>query len=259
MAFECSRVTRIFRGGSTSVAALLDVSMSVADGEFICIVGPSGCGKTTLLRLIAGLDSPTTGSIDFDHPLAPGQLRAAMVFQHVGLFPWMTILANVGFGLEMHGVSKAECQRRAKDFLNRVGLAGFEHKYPHQLSGGMRQRAAILRAFLTDSELLLMDEPFAALDSQTRLVMQEELLQIWRENRRTVLYVTHDIEEAILLGDKVIVMTGRPGSVHRIVPIDLKRPRQLADRRHPDVAELRLQIWKMLEKEVRRELELAAQ
>ncbi len=258
MAFVCTNVSKVFGSGPGTVAALKDITLSVSDGEFVCVVGPSGCGKTTLLRLIAGLDSPTTGKIEYDRVLAAGQLRAAMVFQHVGLFPWMTILENVAFGLETRGIEHDEREKRAREFLGRIGLAGFERSYPHQLSGGMRQRAAIVRAFLTDSQMLLMDEPFAALDSQTRLIMQEELLQIWREHRRMVVYVTHDIEEAILLGDRVVVMSGRPGTVKRILPIKLGRPRHLADRRHPDVAELRLQIWKLIEAEVRRDVSLPA-
>lgn len=254
MSFECSGIGKVFRSGQESIVALSDVNFSAADGQFICIVGPSGCGKTTLLRLIAGLDQPSGGSIAFERPPRSGQLRAAMVFQHLGLFPWMTVLDNVAFGLRMQDVSRKTSHARAKDFLARVGLQGFEQNYPHELSGGMRQRVAILRAFLSDSQILLMDEPFGSLDSQTRLVMQEELLRIWKEYRRTVIYVTHDIEEAILLGDQVIVMSGRPGTIRRIVPIDLKRPRRLSDRRHPDVAEMRIQIWKMLEDEVRRGL-----
>jgi NitT/TauT family transport system ATP-binding protein len=180
-----------------------------------------------------------------------------MVFQDLGLFPWMTVIDNVAFGLEMLGMGRAERHARAEAFLTRVGLGGFLRNYPHELSGGMRQRAAILRAFLVDSPVLLMDEPFGALDSQTRLVMQEELLHIWKEHKRTILYVTHDIEEAILMGDEVIVMSGRPGTIRQIIPINIERPRQLADRNHPELADLRLQIWRMLEDEVRRDLKIA--
>jgi NitT/TauT family transport system ATP-binding protein len=254
MSFECAGLSKVFRSGQDSIIALSDVNFEAGDGQFICIVGPSGCGKTTLLRLIAGLDQPSSGSIAFDRPPRSGQLRAVMVFQHLGLFPWMTVLDNVAFGLRMQHVSRKTSNARARHFLARVGLRGFEQNYPHELSGGMRQRVAILRAFLSDSQTLLMDEPFGSLDSQTRLVMQEELLRIWKDYRRTVIYVTHDIEEAILLGDKVLVMSGRPGTIRRTIPVDLKRPRHLADQRHPDVAEMRLRIWKMLEDEVRSDL-----
>jgi len=256
MAFRFTDITKVFSSSPQDIVALSGVSFEVGDEQFVCIVGPSGCGKTTLLRMIARLERPTSGKIHFDHPRLPGQLRAAMVFQDLGLFPWMSVLENVAFGLDMQGVPRRDGRARAAEFLARVGLGGFLQNYPHELSGGMRQRVAILRAFLVDSPILLMDEPFGALDSQTRLVMQEELLRIWKDHRRTVLYVTHDIEEAILLGDQVIVMSGRPGTVRATIPIHLERPRQLADRNHPELAELRLQIWKMLEDEVRRELKV---
>ncbi len=253
MGFQCIGLNKVFLSNAGDVRAIKDVSFAVEDEQFVCLVGPSGCGKTTLLRMLAGLERPSSGEIRFDHPPNPGQLRTAMVFQDLGLFPWMTIIDNVAFGLDMRGVERATSHARAAEFLARVGLDGFIHRYPHELSGGMRQRAAILRAFLAEPEILLMDEPFGALDSQTRLIMQEELLRIWREHRRTVVYVTHDIEEAILLGDQIVVMSGRPGTIREIIPVNLERPRHLADRKHPDVAELRLHIWKMLEAEVRRE------
>ncbi len=256
MGFQCTGLNKVFASPAGDVVAVKDVSFRAEDEQFVCIVGPSGCGKTTLLRMIAGLEPPSSGQIVFNQPTKPGQLRGAMVFQDLGLFPWMTILDNVAYGLDMQRIPRTISHARAKDFLTRVGLDGFGHRYPNELSGGMRQRAAILRAFLADSQILLMDEPFGSLDSQTRLVMQEELLRIWKEYRRTVLYVTHDIEEAILLGDKIIVMSGRPGTIREIIPVNLERPRHLSDRKHPDVAEMRLRIWKMLEDEVRRDLKL---
>jgi len=256
MAFRCIDIIKVFPSLPQDVVALKDVSLDVGDEQFVCIVGPSGCGKSTLLRIIARLERPTSGRVQFDLRRQPGQLRAAMVFQDLGLFPWMTVLDNVAFGLEMQGVRRAERQGRAGEFLTRVGLGGFLHHYPHELSGGMRQRAAILRAFLANSPVLLMDEPFGALDSQTRLVMQEELLRIWKDHRRTIVYVTHDIEEAILLGDQVIVMSGRPGTIRATIPINIERPRLLTDRKHAELVDLRLQIWKMLEDEVRRELKV---
>jgi NitT/TauT family transport system ATP-binding protein len=200
------------------------------------------------------LIQPSSGQIIFDDVPRTGQLRTALVFQDLGLFPWMTVLDNVAFGLDMRNTPREESHAKAIDFLRRVGLADITRNSPHELSGGMRQRVAILRAFLAEPQILLMDEPFGALDSQTRLIMQEELVRIWREHRRTVLYVTHDIEEAILLGDRLLVMSGRPGSIRQVIPIPLERPRHLADRNHPDVAEIRLQVWEMLEDEVRRDL-----
>jgi len=206
--------------------------------------------------MIARLDRPTAGKISFDLLRIPGQSLTAMVFQDLGLFPWMSVLDNVAFGLDMQRVPRRESHTQALELLARVGLGEFSQNYPHELSGGMRQRVAILRAFLVKSPILLMDEPFGSLDSQTRLIMQEELLRIWKEDRRTILYVTHDIEEAILLADQIIVMSGRPGTIRQIIPVDLKRPRELSDRQLPDVIDLRLRIWKMLENEVRDELKI---
>ena len=177
-----------------------------------------------------------------------------MVFQDLGLFPWMSVLDNVALGLEIQGVGRRERQARASVFLARVGLASFIHSFPHELSGGMRQRVAILRAFLSDPQVLLMDEPFGSLDTQTRLVMQEELLRVWKDYHKTVIYVTHDIDEAILLGDRILVMSGRPGSIRADIPVEFGRPRQLADRDRPDLVSLHWQIWKIIEDEVRKEV-----
>ena len=258
MGFHCDQISKLFLGRQGKVAALDNIDFSVRKQEFVCIVGPSGCGKTTLLKIIAGLLKPTTGQIvlednsDGDHPLS------AMVFQDQGLFPWMSVLENVAYGLEMRGVNKSIRTAQAKDFISRVGLGSFVHSYPHELSGGMRQRVAILRAFLTNPQILLMDEPFGALDSQTRLVMQEELLRIWKDHLKTVVYVTHDIEEAILLGDRILVLSGRPGSLRADIPIPLPRPRQLTDLNRPEVVELYWRIWKMIEAEVRKDLGIQA-
>lgn len=260
MGFACRQIAKTYLTRSGPVAALAAVDLQVADAEFVCIVGPSGCGKTTLLKIIAGLTPPSQGQIE-PRPEAgeaapPKGPPTAMIFQDQGLFPWMTVLDNVAFGLEAQGVHQAERRARAGDFLGRVGLGEFARRYPHELSGGMRQRAAILRAFLANPPLLLMDEPFGGLDSQTRLVMQEELLRLWRAYPKSVVYVTHDIEEAILLGDRVIVMSGRPGRILQDLPIRLERPRAQALRHHPEVAEIRWQIWKMLEDEVRKDLHI---
>lgn len=256
MVFECIELSKSYISRGAEVTALQAVEFAVREQEFVCIVGPSGCGKTTLLKIIAGLVEPTNGKIVFSIPQSNGHLRSAMVFQEQGLFPWMSVQDNVAFGLETQGVGLQERRQLARDFITKVGLSGFMHSFPHELSGGMRQRVAILRAFLANPHILLMDEPFGALDSQTRLVMQEELLRIWRDHRKTVIYVTHDIEEAILLGDRVLVMSGRPGRIRQEIDIPLARPRHLANRDHPEVAEIRWHIWKMLEDEVRKDLSI---
>jgi NitT/TauT family transport system ATP-binding protein len=233
------------------VQALEDVSFSVEPAEFVCVVGPSGCGKSTLLKLLAGLAELTSGQLVFaGSPPAP-RPRNALVFQEHGLFPWMTVLDNVAFGLEMQGVARAVRSDRAREFLGGVGLEGFIHSYPHELSVGMRQRAAIARAFLTDPELLLMDEPLSALDAQTKLVLQEELLRIWKDHQKMVVYVTHDIQEAVLLGDRVLVMSGRPGCIREELRIPLGRPRDLRDRDQPAVRQITWHIWEAIEDEVR--------
>jgi NitT/TauT family transport system ATP-binding protein len=177
-----------------------------------------------------------------------------MVFQHQGLFPWMTVLENVAFGLEVRGLSREDRHQRAMAFIARVGLAEFANSYPHQLSGGMRQRAAIMRAFLADPEVLLMDEPFASLDAQTRIIMREELLDTWRENPKTVIYITHDIEEAILLGDRILVMSGRPGTIRADIAVTLPRPRSFSLRQLPAFDAIHQQVWHLIENEVRQSL-----
>ncbi len=258
MAFECQHLHKIYRTRNGPIPALEDVSFRVEDQEFLCIVGPSGCGKTTLLKLIAGLLEPTSGQITFDGQPADGRPRCALVFQEHGLFPWMTVLDNAAFGLEMRGVDRQERHDRAQAFISRVGLGPFANCYPHELSVGMRQRVAIARAFVCDPQMLLMDEPFGSLDAQTRLVLQEELLRIWKEYRKQVVYVTHDIEEAILLGDRVLVMTGRPGGIREDITIPLARPRDLRAGEQHDVAEIKWHIWEILKDEVRKSLYVTA-
>ena len=254
MRFECQHLGKAYQTRSGVVPALEDVTFTIRGQEFVCIVGPSGCGKTTLLKLIAGLLEPTSGRIIFDAKPADDRPRSALVFQEHGLFPWMTVLDNVAFGLEMQGVGRQERRGWARAFIEKVGLAPFAHSYPHELSVGMRQRVGIARAFVADPEILLMDEPFGSLDAQTRLVLQEELLRIWKDHQKLVVYVTHDIEEAVLLGDRVLVMTGRPGRIREEIPIPLGRPRDLSAREQPDVMEIKWHIWKMLEDEVRKSL-----
>jgi NitT/TauT family transport system ATP-binding protein len=237
------------------VRALEEVSFAVDAGEFVCIVGPSGCGKSTLLRVLAGLIEPSTGHLSFD---AAGRPQTALVFQEQSLFPWLTVLDNVAFGLETQQAGKPERQRRAFEFLEQVGLADFAQNYPHELSVGMRQRAAIARAVLVDPQLLLMDEPFSALDAQSKLVLQEELLRVWRDRQQTVIYVTHDIDEAILLGDRILVMRGRPGRIREEICIPLNRPRNLRDREQAKVREISWHIWKIIEGQVRQDLRIPA-
>ncbi len=254
MGFNCQRLCKVYQTRSRAVPALEDVSFSVGEQEFVCIVGPSGCGKTTLLKLIAGLLRPTAGQVIFDTPSADKRPRTALVFQEHGLFPWMTVLDNVALGLEMQGVGRQERRHRARAFIGKAGLAPFADSYPHELSVGMRQRVGIARAFVADPQMLLMDEPFGSLDAQTRLVLQEELLKIWKDHRKLVIYVTHDIEEAVLLGDRVLVMTGRPGRIREEIPIPLPRPRDLSAKEQPEVRGIKWHIWKILEEEVRKSL-----
>lgn len=251
---ECQHLCKSYQTRNRVVPALDDVTFAVSEQEFVCIVGPSGCGKTTLLRLIAGLLEPTSGEIIFREESSVSRPRTAMVFQEHGLFPWMTVLDNVAFGLEMQRVVRQERNSRARSFIEKVGLASFADSYPHELSVGMSQRVGIARAFVADAQILLMDEPFGSLDTQTRLVLQEELLRIWKDYQKLVVYVTHDIEEAILLGDRVLVMSGRPGRIREDIPIPLGRPRDLSARDDYEVTEIKWHIWNMLEAEVRNSL-----
>jgi NitT/TauT family transport system ATP-binding protein len=254
-AVSADSVSKVFFSGDNAVWALEDVSLQVDEGSFTCIVGPSGCGKSTLLRIIGGLEEPTSGTVtrNVDGPGIP----AAFVFQEHGVFPWFTVLDNVGFGLRMAGVARAERQEKAREWIARVGLTGFEGAYPHQLSGGMRQRIAIARAFATGSPLLLMDEPLGALDAQTRLLMQEELVRLWESERKTVVLVTHGIEEALLLGDRVVVMSARPGRLKEDLQVNFERPRTMELERTSEFAEMRHHIWELLRDEVRASVELS--
>jgi NitT/TauT family transport system ATP-binding protein len=257
MGFKCQNLCKVYHSAGRPITALLDISFNVDEQEFVCIVGPSGCGKTTLLKLLAGLLTPSSGSISFDGSEADHRPRTALVFQNHGLFPWMKVLDNVAFGLEMMGVKRKERHHRARQFIDRVGLASFADRYPHELSVGMQQRAGIARAFLSNPRILLMDEPFSALDAQTRRVLQEELLNTWRAERQMVLYVTHDIEEAVLMGDRVLVMTGSPGRIREEIPITLERPRNLSVGGRNDIMKTKDRIWQILEKEVRKSLGLS--
>jgi NitT/TauT family transport system ATP-binding protein len=233
------------------VVALENINLAVSPGEFLCIVGPSGCGKSTLLRILAGLDHQTSGTITVG--AAGWAVENAMVFQESGLFPWMTVETNVRFGLMTRGVPGAEAAERVEAALKLVGLTKFKHHYPHQLSGGMRQRSAIARAFVTDPGMLLMDEPFAALDAQNRVILQAELVRIWERTGKTVVYVTHSIEEALLLGDRTVIMTAHPGRIKQVIDVPFPRPRNLVTlSASPEFGKLKLDIWHVLEEEVMR-------
>ena len=231
--------------------ALDGIDLEVYRGEFLCLLGPSGCGKSTLLRLVAGLLKPTSGEINI---LRDGRssFLATLVFQEYALFPWRSVLDNVAFGLEMDGQPKTERHKVARQIIEKVGLKEFIHAYPHQLSGGMKQRVGIARAFASDPEVLLMDEPLGALDAQTRMILQDELIRIWEESRKTVIYVTHSIDESIYLGDRIILMTCRPGKVKEIFNVDLPRPRKIEMKGWPLYSELSLKIWDSLKEEVER-------
>jgi NitT/TauT family transport system ATP-binding protein len=252
MQVACHEISMTYHARGRRLEALRDVSFHVAEREFLCVLGPSGCGKTTLLKILAGLLRPNRGRVEFlggskngTHPLT------AMVFQDHGLFPWMTVMENVTFGLEMRGAGRAERVRRAAPFLERAGLARFAQSYPHELSIGMKQRAGLVRAFVTDPEVLLMDEPFASLDAQTKLVLQDELLRLLVDTPRPVVYVTHDIDEAILLGDRVIILTARPGRIQGEYPVAFARPRTLSVLHTAAFADLKGLIWRQLEDAVR--------
>jgi NitT/TauT family transport system ATP-binding protein len=232
--------------------ALKELSLAVDSGEFIAVVGPSGCGKTTFLRMVAGLEPATSGTILLDgQPLRGPGGRRGFVFQNDSLLPWRTVLSNALIGPEVAGrVGPAE-RKRTLDLLKLVGLGGFESYYPRQLSGGMRQRVNLARALAIDPEVLLMDEPFAALDAQTREIMQTELLRIWEQGRKTVVFVTHQIDEAVFLADRVLVFARRPGRLQEAVKIDLPRPRELDIKRKPEFVAYVDHIWKLIEDDVR--------
>ena len=220
-------LSKVYESERQRVEALSDVRFSVAEGEFVCLVGPSGCGKTTLFRTIAGLEAPTGGEIrlDGDPVTGPGTDRG-MVFQEYGLFPWRTVRGNVAFGLEEQGVEEPDRSRRVDEMLGLVGLEDFADAYPKELSGGMKQRVGIARALAVDPEILLADEPFGSVDAQTRDMLHGELLRIWSETGKTVLFVTHDVEEAVKLSDRVVVMAADPGRVRDVVSVDIDRPRE---------------------------------
>lgn len=223
-------VSKSFDGGRGTVRALNDVSFDVRPGEFVCIVGPSGCGKTTLFRIVAGLETPTSGSVSLDGEVVSGPTAdMGIVFQEYHLFPWRTVRGNVSFGLEVDDIDEDRRTRRVDQLVDLVGLEGFEETFPKDLSGGMKQRVALARALAVDPSLLLMDEPFGAVDAQTRTMLQGELLDVWDRTRKTILFVTHDVEEAVKLADRIVVMASEPGRIKEVVDVDLSRPRSRTD------------------------------
>lgn len=242
-------VTKRFLVGNGHVTALSAVSLEVAKGEFCSIVGPSGCGKSTFLRLVAQLETFEEGDIKIMRE-DPSRPLCTMIFQEQSAFPWMTVRENIGYALRMRGVQRAEVDKVVDYYLEAVRLKQFAAAYPYQLSGGMRQRVSIARAFANDPEMLLMDEPFAALDALTKVVMADELLSLWEQSKKTVVYVTHSLEEAILLSDRVVVMTARPGRIKAQIAIDFPRPRNPRIKDSARFAELHAEIWNLLRDEV---------
>ena len=235
-----------------TLQVLTDIGIDIADGEFISIVGPSGCGKTTFLRIVAGLEEATSGEVRIDDvPVHGPGIDRGFVFQTDNLLPWRTVLANAMIGPEVAGKATPQVKRHALELLKLVGLGGFENYFPRQLSGGMRQRVNLARALAVDPKVLLMDEPFSALDAQTREIMQTELIRIWEQGRKTVLFVTHQIDEAVFLSDRVLVFARRPGRLREVVTIDLPRPRALALKRTPEFVAHVDHIWRLIEEDVR--------
>jgi len=240
------------RRQGSAIKVLENVSVSVSSGEFLSIVGPSGCGKTTLLRIIAGLIPASGGSVLCDGaPVTGPSSKMGFVFQSDNLMPWRTVRDNVALGPELRGEKRRSYRPRTEALLELVGLGGFGDYFPHQLSGGMRQRVNLARALAVQPEVLLMDEPFASLDAQTREIMQDELLKVWRETRNTVIFITHQIDEAIFLADRVMIMRARPGSVQEILPVEIERPRALEVKRDPRFVRLADHVWHSIERQVR--------
>ncbi|MFY9497937.1 MAG: ABC transporter ATP-binding protein [Tepidanaerobacteraceae bacterium] len=250
VAINMEKLTKIFYTNQKKVVALDNIDLSVKEGEFLCIVGPSGCGKTTLLRILAGLEKQTWGKLVI-RSKNPEKPLTSMVFQGDSVFPWMTVKENVAYSLRIKGLPKSERLRIAGRYIKLMGLEGFADAFPHQLSGGMKQRINVARAFVSEPEILLMDEPFGALDEQNRLLLQQELLKIWEGSGKTSLFITHSIDEALVLADRIMVMTAHPGKVKAIVPVNIPRPRDILSlRSSPNFGALFKQIWELLQEEV---------
>lgn len=250
---QIQNLQKVFDFDHKKVVALENLDLDIQEGKFTVLIGPSGCGKSTLLYLLAGFEKPTLGNILLDGKSIekPGPDRG-FVFQDYALFPWKTVLGNIMFGLVHNGWDKKEAEQKALEFIQMVDLKGFEHAYPHTLSGGMKQRVAIARALAYDPKVLLMDEPFGALDAQTKKVMQKELVRIWMQNQKTVVFVTHSVIEAVFLADRIVVFTARPGKIKGIVDVDLPRPRLYTDDAYLDVRE---KVLSLLEEEVEKEID----
>lgn len=252
-------VSKSFFDGKKQVQAVENFNLRIGPGEFVCIVGASGCGKSTLLNMVAGFTKPSSGQILLNgQPVTGIDPRCGMIFQSYALFPWKTVLGNVEFGLKMQGIPRQKRQEIAKKYIDLVGLNGFADSYPRELSGGMRQRVTIARALANNPEILLMDEPFAALDAMTRQVLQEELLRIVDESNKTTLFITHSIDEALLLADRVVIMSARPGRVKDDLRINLPRPRHVTDQLATEYLDLKKTIWASVEEEVRQNILFSA-
>lgn len=243
-------VVKKFVGRTGEMVALNGVNLDIKENEFICVVGPSGCGKSTLLNIIAGLYEPTSGTVEVDGKKVDGPgAERGVVFQQYALFPWLTVEKNVEFGLKLQGVSKAEIKETTDKYLKMVDLEQFAHSYPKELSGGMKQRVAIARAYAVNPEVLLMDEPFGALDAQTRTQLQTELLETWVKEKKTCFFITHDVEEAIILAQRVVIMSARPGRIKEIVNIDIPYPRTQETKMDPIFLEYKNHIWSQVYQE----------
>ena len=247
---KIDQVKKVYNGRTGEMVALNGVSLDIADNEFVCVVGPSGCGKSTLLNIIAGLLEPTDGAVYVDERKVVGTgVERGVVFQQYALFPWLTVKKNVEFGLKLKGLSKDEIEETAMKYIRMVDLEKFTNAYPKELSGGLKQRVAIARAYAVNPEVLLMDEPFGALDAQTRTQLQSELLKTWEEERKTCFFITHDVEEAIILAQRVVIMSARPGRIKEIVDIDIPYPRTQETRMDPRFIELKTHIWSQVYQE----------
>lgn len=247
---KIDNVYKEYQGRNGKTIALNGVSLDIKENEFICVVGPSGCGKSTLLNIIAGLLEPTSGTVSLDGKVIEGTgVERGVVFQQYALFPWRTVLKNVMFPLEMKNVPKAEAEAIARKYIKSVGLEGFEKSFPKELSGGMKQRVAIARAYAANPEVLLLDEPFGALDAQTRVQLQSELLETWEKEKKTCFFITHDVDEAVILAQRVIIMSARPGRIKKIVDIDIPYPRTQATKTDPRFLELKSEIWNQVYQE----------
>lgn len=247
---DIKNVKKVYNSSNGDVVALNGVNLQIEENEFVCVVGPSGCGKSTLLNIIAGLNKPTSGvvTVDGKEVSEPGPDRG-VIFQQYALFPWLTVQKNVEFGLKLKKLSKEECEREASKYIEMVGLKDFAHSYPKELSGGMKQRVAIARGYAINPDVLLMDEPFGALDAQTRTQLQSELLQTWEKEQKTCFFITHDVEEAVILAQRVVIMSARPGRIKDIVKIDIPYPRTQETKMTKEFNDIKNEIWSQVYQE----------